>query len=83
MTSINEEQVAFRNASFIIEDAKETFKARMLINGGAAIALLAVIGHLVTQEQYDSITDFCLLLSGLWSELRAHPWAMDSRMEPI
>ena len=58
MAAINEEQVRSEILRSAMESAKEVFKACLIINGGAAVALLAVIGHLVSQKHYSPIADF-------------------------
>src|SRR5258705_11868455 len=41
-----------------MDSANECFKACLLLNGGAALALLTFAGHLATQQNYSSINDF-------------------------
>lgn len=38
-----------------LESAKETIKACLLINAGSAAALIAFMGHLVTQKEYQLV----------------------------
>lgn len=41
-----------------MESAIQALRTCLLINGGAAVALLAFIGHLVTQQEYKLIAEF-------------------------
>ena len=49
---------------FMIASGQSAMKATVLINGGAAIALLAFIGHLVASAQASSIPELAVPLAG-------------------
>jgi hypothetical protein len=65
-----------------LESAKETIKACLLINSGTAVALLAFMGHLITEKQLQLFAELTpslwWFISGVIAAILAHASAYSS-----
>jgi len=58
----------------VIISGQAAVKASLFLNGGAAIALLAFIGHLASSSIAQASTDFKLAINGLSTSLSMFAW---------